>query len=701
MKVFTKKNLRNIVKYLISLTALTLWINWDIQQATQKYDYNYKPFFSSSEINARTNVSTSVAIIRSDDASLANPSSPTTNPSSQTVEQMVRKAVELMGGFQGKIKTGMTVLIKPNIVELNHPSGDGVHTDIRVIEAIVKLVDEIDHGKIKILVGEGSPVPYTTFEKAAAPGVTPWQQLWGNTDVAKDPGYQRLNTRMLAAGINFRLTNLNGNSDTNPWSELKEVILPNGGLAQPQKGKYNIHEDVLNADVYISAPVMKIHNTGITVALKNQIGIAPSTLYGFWKTKGVVQDSFQHKLLHNAQVPLHWTDKEIVDLSTIAKIKFAIVDAIMCLDIQKSLKTNPSNQVRMNCIVAGEDPVAVDNVCARMMGLNPDDVEHVTLAERMGLGTNDMSKINLVGTALTTVKKNFRKNSSTTSPNEFQKFGQGNREWLLSSSFSTTGISNPIDNEFVPNEASLAPKAGVNGWSQSTYFINDRLDLKTYYNISTESICGYAFTYFDAPKDQEAELWIGSDDPIKVFVNGSLAYNFNSVRTFSNSTLLSQIQKINIKKGLNTLLVKSVQNTGTYDFALNICEVESDPYMTGKRVAGLKFMTDANLAVGIKNESHSIGTNYELMNCYPNPFNSSIQIPFVVRSDEKVSVTIYNMLGQRVKTLFIGQTGSNSMRTVHWDGKDELNSVVVSGTYIVVLKNENKIQQTKKIVFLK
>jgi hypothetical protein len=392
-----------------------------------------------------------------------------------------------------------------------------------------------------------------------------------------------------------------------------------------------------------------------------------------------------------------WTDKEIVDLCTIAKIKFAIVDAIMCLDIQKSLKTNPSNQVRMNCIVAGEDPVAVDNVCSRMMGLNPDDVEHITLAERIGLGTNDINKINLVGTALTTVKKNFRKNNGN---REDQKYGQGNRDWILSKSFSTTGISNPIDNAFIPNEEALTPKAGVNGWSQSTYFINDRIDLKTYYNAGTESVCSYAFTYFDAPKDQEAELWIGSDDPIKVYVNGALAYNFTSVRTFANAAILSQIQKITIKKGINTLLVKSVQNSGTYDFSLNICEVESDPYMIGKRVSGLKFMTDVN-TLGVNNEQKVTPADFELLHSYPNPFNGSIQIPFVVRSGEQVSLDIYNVVGQKIKTLFHGTAGTQSLQTTCWNGKDELNRTVSSGTYFVVLKGKEGRIITNKIFFLK
>ena len=132
---------------------------------------------------------------------------------------MVRRAVSLAGGFHGVIASGDTVLIKPNIVQQDS-SGSGGVTDIRVVKALVKMVDEIDHGNVHIVVGDGSPRPYTTFERAAASGRTPWVQLF---DV---PGYQILKTEMLATGVDFRLSNLNGNSDTNPWPELQYVNVP-------------------------------------------------------------------------------------------------------------------------------------------------------------------------------------------------------------------------------------------------------------------------------------------------------------------------------------------------------------------------------------------------------------------------------------------------------------------------------------------
>ena len=136
---------------------------------------------------------------------------------------------------------------------------------------------------------------------------------------------------------------------------------------------------------------MKIHNPGITVALKNQIGLAPCTKYGFSKNAGVPQDGYQNRL-HTSGTHRYWTDKEIVDLSNLAQIKYVVVDAIACLEKKKSAERNNgviTNLVRMNSIVAGADPVAVDHVCSRLMGLNPHDIGHVTLAERVGLGTND------------------------------------------------------------------------------------------------------------------------------------------------------------------------------------------------------------------------------------------------------------------------------------------------------------------------
>ena len=163
-------------KYFVLLLVVVVFLSWDLFQAhSNAFRYAYQSFFPASESKATVALATTVAIVRSDDTTLANPTPVTdANISYATIEQMVRRAVTLAGGFQGVIASGDTVLIKPNIVQQDS-SGSGGVTDIRVVKALVKIVDEIDHGHVHIIVGGGSPRPYTTFERAAASGRTPWR----------------------------------------------------------------------------------------------------------------------------------------------------------------------------------------------------------------------------------------------------------------------------------------------------------------------------------------------------------------------------------------------------------------------------------------------------------------------------------------------------------------------------------------------
>jgi len=581
MKHFQYKFVRIITLCLF----LTLWFCWDFTQADRQIETTYKSFRPNSSYDLFAPAKTKVSIVRSNDDGLAHPIAVDDAAIDyQTIEEMVRRALELAGGISGIIQSGNMVLLKPNIVNVE-PSGSGEVTDVRVIKALVKIIDEIAPGNIEIVIGEGSPIemdyelPYSTHHTRAR-----WNKLW---DVS---GYQDLLTDPYMKGINFRLSNLNGSPPENPWQDLVLVDVPGGGQALPHGGKYWLHKDILNADVFITVPVMKIHTTGVTVALKNQIGIAPSTKYGFWKEFGVPQDNFTTRLIHLKQRPRYWTDKEIVDLCNLAKIKFNVVDAIACLETNKEVRrkgNSITNFVRMNTIIAGRDPVAVDHVCTRLMGLNPDDIEHITLAEKIGLGTNNPDNIEITGADLEQAIVKFKKSRSKEG-----HYGQGNRLWLLKGPFDASDISDPINHEFITDESSILAKANVDGWSEEIYFTDDRIDLRDFYELDSDEVVSYAFCYFDAPSDQKAELWIGSDEATKIFVNGQQVYSYSGTRSFGDKELLSEKVTINVNKGDNTLLVKSYQRFGRYDFSLNICEPETDPDLDGNRIWGLKFMTN-------------------------------------------------------------------------------------------------------------
>ncbi|MEE4311652.1 MAG: DUF362 domain-containing protein [candidate division KSB1 bacterium] len=656
----------------------------------------FKSYKLAEEIETITSATTKVSIVCSDDTTLDNPT-PRDNANIEypTIEDMVRKAVELCGGFNWLIQSGDMVLLKPNIVD-PEPPGSGEITDVRVIKALIKIIDEIDPGNIEIVVGEGAPRPMDYEMAYQNTWSSPrWQKLW---DVA---GYQDLLTDPYLEGINFRLSNLNGSPPENPWQDLVLVDVPGGGEALPQGGQYYIHKDVLDADVFITVPVMKIHTPGITVALKNQIGLAPSTIYGFSKDRGVPQNSYQYRLTHGSQAPKWWTDKEIVDLTNLANIQFAVVDAIACLEKEKSARRSGgtiTNLVRMNMIVAGPDPVAVDHVCTRLMGMNPDDIEHITLAERVGLGTNNPDDIEIVGANLEESKRRFRKSSSETGD-----FGQSNREWLLKGPFPIAGISEPMDHEFITDEASVAAHAGIDDWSEAVYFTDDRIDLGDYFDLSySDDVVSYAFSYFDAPKDQEAELWIGSDEALKVYINGEVVYNYSGTRSFPNSKFLSAKVKANIKAGENRLLVKSLQKYGRYDFCLNICEPESDPSYDGNRIWGLKFKTKSQYtAISTENTKHCI-KNFVIRNAYPNPFNNSVTISFVIsKKKQNISIVIYNLIGKKVRTLISSRLCRSGENSVRWDARNDEGRQVCSGTYIAVMTGSEYSIESKKLVLLK
>ncbi|RMD87901.1 MAG: hypothetical protein D6813_12920 [Calditrichaeota bacterium] len=88
---------------------------------------------------------------------------------------------------------------------------------------------------------------------------------------------------------------------------------------------------------------------------------------------------------------------------------------------------------------------------------------------------------------------------------------------------------------------------------------------------------------------------------------------------------------------------------------------------------------------------------------YPNPFNPNTTIKFYIPAGEDeaspVSLVVFNVLGEQVKTLYQG-TRAPGQYEVRWDGLDEFGRVVPGGVYYALLKM-NELQRTIKMVFLK
>jgi len=94
-----------------------------------------------------------------------------------------------------------------------------------------------------------------------------------------------------------------------------------------------------------------------------------------------------------------------------------------------------------------------------------------------------------------------------------------------------------------------------------------------------------------------------------------------------------------------------------------------------------------------------VPTMYSLKENYPNPFNNSTDINYEISSPGWVKIEIYNLLGQKVKTL-VDEYKPPGRFTTEWNGVNEQNETVSTGIYFYTLKIHDFIE-TKKMIFLK
>ena len=157
-------------------------------------------------------------------------------------------------------------------------------------------------------------------------------------------------------------------------SKLKSLFLP---------------KTVLAADFVVSIPKMKTHHwVGATLALKNMFGIVPGSCYGWPKNV------------------LHWAglSKSILDINSTVRPDFAIVDGIVGMEGNGPIQGTPKAS---GVLVAGEDPVAVDATCARIMGLVPDRIDYLKRSALL-LGNMQEEKIDQLGESIASTCTQFK-----------------------------------------------------------------------------------------------------------------------------------------------------------------------------------------------------------------------------------------------------------------------------------------------------
>ena len=512
-----------------------------------------------------------VGLIGSDYDQLENPVSRDAVLTEAQVENMVRHAIDMAGGLRQRIEPDAEwVVIKINIVEFKK-QGSGVITDWRVVKGLIKVVNEIvPEARVTLVEGPAEWIPPDSPEVQVGREVE-------RKDGFANAGFSQLLDDPELAGVKLDILDVN-------FDEVAEVSVPDGGYAQD---KWKMPIAILENDFLITVPVLKIHDTiNMTNAMKNFIGIAPGLVYGWPKMSGYPPRSGNPGIPHNSEI----LDETITDINAVAEPDFALVDAIMCMERTKSDEYG-GRQVRMNAILASADVVAADAISAQLIGFNPFDMEYLTLAAHKGLGQCDPDNIKVKGSSLEQLTKRFEK---TPSGRGRGHYGLGSRIWVLKGPFERK--QEEEGKEFIDvNDPQALP--GQNGWSPAVYFHDDRIDLDKYFDDPFDCVV-YAYAEFDAVKGQQAELWVGSDEGMKVWINGEEVYAHEGRRSHR---LPNDRKTIQVREGTNTIVVRADQSRSRYDFSLNICEPEEDPRYDGSRVPGLKFrspISDSPVAAG-------------------------------------------------------------------------------------------------------
>ena len=91
--------------------------------------------------------------------------------------------------------------------------------------------------------------------------------------------------------------------------------------------------------------------------------------------------------------------------------------------------------------------------------------------------------------------------------------------------------------------------------------------------------------------------------------------------------------------------------------------------------------------------------NFKLYQNYPNPFNPETNIRFALKKSEHVKLEIYNVLGQKIRTL-LNKKYSTGVHSITWDSKDNTGKLMSSGIYLYRL-SAGKHVQIRKMLLLK
>lgn len=250
--------------------------------------------------------------------------------------QLVQRAMDALGGMGQFVKSGDTVIIKPNMCVAGRAPEYAATTNPWVVGALVKLCLEAGASKVSVM---DTPFNGTAEEAYVTSGIREQVEAAGG-EMAYMPGFKYV-TVDIPQGISLHKTDVN--------------------------------DDVLKANVLINVPIAKQHSlTRLTLGMKNLLGV-----------------------IKNRQALHPNLGQNIADLASRVRPTLTVVDAVRILTANGPTGGDLNDVKKLDTIIASRDIVAADSYATTLFGLKPSDILYIVAGAKLGLGNSDLSSLKI------------------------------------------------------------------------------------------------------------------------------------------------------------------------------------------------------------------------------------------------------------------------------------------------------------------
>lgn len=274
----------------------------------------------------------------------------------EDVKKAVFSALDLIGAKKLFTKSNMEILIKPNILSPKEPER-AVNSHPDVFRAVVQWVKQFNPRKIIVAESSGT-------------------RKRGVTENA------------------FKISGLEAvcNDENIEWTPFgktpRKVYKVNNPLVMKEVPSSTLLEEV---DLIINIPKIKTHlQCLLTCCIKNMFGVLILGL------KAQTHARFPKMVDFNAA---------LADIYSVSQPKLTIIDGYYC---QEGNGPASGDVVKLDIILAGYDPVALDTTVCEIVEFDPKLVYHIAKAEQKGLGTSNLENIEFLGDSINSVKRKFK-----------------------------------------------------------------------------------------------------------------------------------------------------------------------------------------------------------------------------------------------------------------------------------------------------